>query len=38
MYSIKHDKGYYTVYKNGKFFCSADNYKEALAEVVADEN
>lgn len=38
MYKIKHDKGYYTVYKNGQFFCTTDSYKEAYKEIKADDD
>ena len=32
-YDIVHEKGHYTVYVNGEFFCSADTHLEAEREV-----
>lgn len=31
--TIKQVRGYFEVYINGKFFCTADNYLEAILEV-----
>lgn len=31
--TIKQVRGYFEVYINGKFFCTADNYLEAIREV-----
>lgn len=36
-YEIKNVRGHYEVYKNGKFFCSADTRKEANEEIKKDE-
>lgn len=36
-YEIKNVRGHYEVYKNGKFFCSADTRKEASEEIKKDE-
>lgn len=33
MYEIKHEYGYYAVYKDGAFYCSADTYGEALNDI-----
>lgn len=30
---IKQTRGYFEVYVNGDFFCTADNYLEAVKEV-----
>lgn len=30
---IVHERNHYVVYVNGKFFCSADTYTEAVKEV-----
>lgn len=32
-YKIIPKRGYYEAYINGKFFCSADNWNEAVREV-----
>ena len=31
--SITPTRGYYTVYINGKFYCSADTWPEAIREI-----
>lgn len=33
---IKSEYGYYAVYINGKFYCSADTYYEAVKELETD--
>lgn len=33
-YQIVQKNGHYEVYINGKFYCSADTFKEALDEIV----
>lgn len=33
---IKQEYGHYVVYVNGKFYCSADTYLEAVNELQAD--
>ena len=32
-FEIVHDHGHYTVYIEGKFFCTADKISEAVEEV-----
>lgn len=32
-YKIKRDREHFVVYINGKFYCSADNEKEAAIEI-----
>lgn len=32
-YKIKLTKGHFEVYINGKFYCSADNWREAENEI-----
>lgn len=32
-YKIKPTREYFEVYINGKFYCSADNWTEAISEV-----
>lgn len=32
-YKIKPKKGHFEVYINGKFYCSADNMREAIKEI-----
>lgn len=32
-YTIKPERGYFTVYVNGNFFCTADTWSEAEREV-----
>ena len=32
-YTIKPERGYFTVYVNGKFYCTADTWAEAEREV-----
>jgi hypothetical protein len=32
-YDIIRSNGHYEVYVNGKFFCSADSYVEAVKEI-----
>lgn len=32
-YKIRPKKGHFEVYINGKFYCSADNMREAIREV-----
>ena len=33
---IRHEADHYTAYVNGKFYCSADTYFEAVQELVTD--
>ena len=33
MYEIKHANGYYELYVDGKFYCSADTLTEAAREI-----
>ena len=33
MFTIKHEYGYYAVYRDGVFYCSADTYGEALSDI-----
>lgn len=35
-FTIVAERGHYVVYKNGKFYCSADTYLEAAREIEAD--
>lgn len=35
---IKHEDGHYTVYINGKFYCTSDTYHEAEMEIEAYNN
>lgn len=37
-YDIVKEKGYYTVYVNGKFYCTCDTYREAANEVAESMN
>ena len=32
-YTIKPERGYFTVYVNGNFYCTADTWSEAEREV-----
>ena len=32
-YDIIHDRDHYVVYCDGKFFCSADTFHEAVKEI-----
>ena len=32
-YKIKPTQGHFEVYIDGRFYCSADNWKEAVSEV-----
>lgn len=32
-YKIKPNKGHFEVYINGKFYCSADSWREAESEI-----
>lgn len=32
-YDIKRNKEHFDVYINGKFYCTADNEKEAVSEI-----
>jgi hypothetical protein len=32
-YKIKPERGHFVVYINGKFYCTADNMREAIKEV-----
>ena len=32
-YKIKRDREHFEVYINGKFYCSADNEREAISEI-----
>ena len=32
-YEIRNTRGYYEVLRDGKFYCSADTYGEALREI-----
>ena len=32
-YHITPDHGHYTVYINGKFYCTADSWNEAVSEI-----
>lgn len=34
IYEITREHGYYAVYKNGVFYCSADSYDEAEHDIV----
>lgn len=36
-YKIIDKYGHYEVYRNGKFYCSADTYGEALREIEEEE-
>ena len=35
---IKSTQGHYEVYIDGKFYCSADSYSEAVKEINNDTN
>lgn len=32
-YKIRPERGHFEVYINGKFYCSADNIREAIKEI-----
>ena len=32
-YTIKQERGYFTVYVNGNFYCTADTWPEAVREA-----
>lgn len=34
-YKIQPTRGHFEVYINGKFYCSADNWREAVSEIEA---
>ena len=37
-YKIVHERDHYVVYCDGKFFCSADTFNEAVKEIRKEVN